>query len=767
MEDLISLVERAQQGQTQAREDLVRRFQDMAVGYAYSILGDFHEAQDAAQDAFVAALAALSTLQIPQAFPAWFRLVVFKQVDRRLRRSHSERLSQIPDIPSPAPDAQKLLEQSEWEGWLAEAVRGLPEEERMVTSLFYMGDYTHQQLSDFLEMPLATINNRLRSARSRLKKEILEMAEKGLRAKAPSRDDRFVNMVGLRSAIEAGDIARVRTLVDERPQILRHHGPLAEAAVAGHAEIVQILLDGGADPSFAHYGPRAEDQARELGHDAVVRVFERFHGRVLGTTDEAIALCNVIQTEEEAKFAMLVEETSDLDGTDADGHTPLHRAVGRRRHDWVSTLIDHGAGVDPQNHLVPTPLRLALNERDPDLPMARLLVEHGAQYDLYAACCLGDSDTVRRLLSESGYPTPRADAVPPPIHFFRPPQYPISGAASCGSTEVVQLLLETAQPDPFSKMGRDAMARALACAARGGHVEIVRLLLDAGQHPDGVTDHTEPDGTIKTQSGMPIQMAARHGFTDVARLLLDRGASPTSDLDSSGQPIDEAYGEGHTGVVDLLEQAGAHASFYILARYRPAGYLQQIEARIPTERDANPSLGLFTCMRQGNAEVVELLLRHDPEISSGILVGALWGPIGPHEDWMDKPKVVRLLLEHGIDLTSPEHTKVLHRLSLPQGPFGRHGTSALAGHYPERRLEVAAMLLDYGVDLEGLDPDFHSTALAWAAGKGDRPMVEFLLSRGALVEPVESDERTSPIGWAQRHGHDEIVDLLTSRIGAR
>jgi DNA-directed RNA polymerase specialized sigma24 family protein len=37
-----------------------------------------------------------------------------------------------------------------------------------------MGDYTHQQLSDFLEMPLATVNNRLRMARRRLKKEIVD-----------------------------------------------------------------------------------------------------------------------------------------------------------------------------------------------------------------------------------------------------------------------------------------------------------------------------------------------------------------------------------------------------------------------------------------------------------------------------------------------------------------------------------------------------------------------------------------------------------------
>ena len=35
--------------------EIVRRFQDMAYGCAYAVLGDFHLAEDAAQEAFLAA----------------------------------------------------------------------------------------------------------------------------------------------------------------------------------------------------------------------------------------------------------------------------------------------------------------------------------------------------------------------------------------------------------------------------------------------------------------------------------------------------------------------------------------------------------------------------------------------------------------------------------------------------------------------------------------------------------------------------------------
>ena len=55
MQDLKAVVLRASAGDCNAYEDLVRRFQDMAVGYAFALLGDWQEAEDAAQDAFIAA----------------------------------------------------------------------------------------------------------------------------------------------------------------------------------------------------------------------------------------------------------------------------------------------------------------------------------------------------------------------------------------------------------------------------------------------------------------------------------------------------------------------------------------------------------------------------------------------------------------------------------------------------------------------------------------------------------------------------------------
>ena len=83
---LAGLVVQAQRGDTAAFDLLVRHYQDRAVAYARSILCDPAAAEDAAQDAFLQAWRDLPSLAEPNAFPAWFRRIVFKYCDR-IRRA--------------------------------------------------------------------------------------------------------------------------------------------------------------------------------------------------------------------------------------------------------------------------------------------------------------------------------------------------------------------------------------------------------------------------------------------------------------------------------------------------------------------------------------------------------------------------------------------------------------------------------------------------------------------------------------------------------
>lgn len=190
MQDLKNLISRAQKGDLGAFDMIVQCFRDMAVGYAYSILGDFHLAEDAAQEAFVQAYRDLKKLRKPQAFPSWFRRIVFKYCDRITRRRHHstipfERIAEPADLSrSPVEIVQKKEDQDAVLG----SIKALPEHERLATTLFYIDGYSMAEVGDFLELPLGTVKSSLHSARKKLKERMVEMVEKTLKSHAPGKE---------------------------------------------------------------------------------------------------------------------------------------------------------------------------------------------------------------------------------------------------------------------------------------------------------------------------------------------------------------------------------------------------------------------------------------------------------------------------------------------------------------------------------------------------------------------------------------------------
>ncbi|MCX7017087.1 MAG: DUF151 domain-containing protein [Candidatus Sumerlaeota bacterium] len=187
MDDAKTLVLRSRGGDVEAYGLIVRRYQDMAVGYAFSILRDLDLAEDAAQEAFIDAYHQLAALREPAAFPGWLRRIVFKHCDRVTRRA---RLRAVPlesagDLPSPAPDPSQAAQSNEIRDRVLEAIGALPDAEREATALFYINGYTQNEVSEFLNVPVMTVKNRLRSARNRLRERMSDMAEKTLKQSKP------------------------------------------------------------------------------------------------------------------------------------------------------------------------------------------------------------------------------------------------------------------------------------------------------------------------------------------------------------------------------------------------------------------------------------------------------------------------------------------------------------------------------------------------------------------------------------------------------
>jgi len=219
VQELGPLVERVQAGDLAAYGDIVRRFQDMAYGYAYSILGDFHLAQDAAQEAFIQAYRDLRALRTSDAFPGWFRRIVFKQCDRiRRKRPTTQPLPADGGEPvSGETGPPEAAEKRELRDCVLAAVRKLPEHQRTVTTLFYINGYTVNDIADFLEAPAGTVKRRLHDSRKRLKERMITMVDESM--KSVSLPDDFADVV-VRRASSQDDLADAADLLS---YAARHH----------------------------------------------------------------------------------------------------------------------------------------------------------------------------------------------------------------------------------------------------------------------------------------------------------------------------------------------------------------------------------------------------------------------------------------------------------------------------------------------------------------------------------------------------------------
>jgi RNA polymerase sigma factor (sigma-70 family) len=344
MDALNELVDRARGGDADAFAVVVRRFQDMAVGYGYSILHDFQLAEDAAQEAFFEAYRTLPKLREPAAFAGWFRRIVFKQCDRITRRHL------VATVPlDTAIEPVQPRDEEERKAQVVEAMRHLPEHERSTMTLFYIGGYSMEEVATFLEVPVSTIKGRLHSARERLRTILVDSVADDLRSRRPSRNEAFATaVVDLLKAARGGDDERVKALLKADPRLLVARDPMGNTALimavnSGHHALADLLFDAGVEPGF-HESAAIGDLAR-------------------------------VQ-------AALAADPQMLDSYSAEGFPAIGLAAHFGHLEVMRLLIDRGADVNrvATHRLAVTPLHAALFGRQVDA--ALLLIERGADVAL-------------------------------------------------------------------------------------------------------------------------------------------------------------------------------------------------------------------------------------------------------------------------------------------------------------------------------------------------------------------------------------------------
>jgi ankyrin repeat protein len=346
-------------------------------------------------------------------------------------------------------------------------------------------------------------------------------------------------------------------------------------------------------------------------------------------------------------------------------------------------------------------------------------------------------------------------------------------AAEVGHLNATTLLLEKPGIRVLIERGGNKHT-ALHLAARGGHREVVKLLLarpetqvNRGEHHTplqlaadkgdvGVMNMllSHPDINVN-KSGMggytAIMVSSMKGHTEVTKMLLAAGADKDQPNADGCTSIFLATLEGHAGVMRVLLDAGAEIDKEFKDGTTPL-FLAAMKghvsvAKVLLEKGANKELPfkdgatpLFIAAQNGHTAVVAMLLKKKANMEQVCATGATPLFIASQEGRAD---AVTLLINAGAD---------------KDRPFTNNGATPLCIAATRGHADVVTILVESGANTDKAKHD-GATPLFMASQNGFAPVVGILVRSGADRDKV-SGYGSTPLYVASQKGHHDCVKLL-------
>ena len=184
-------------------EELLRPLLGPAYGVALHLTRSRHEAEDLVQEAALLAFRGFGTFQAGSNFKAWFFRIIYNTFLSKYRQRRSERgmlgLEDASELyiqlrtheagmhfqgSDPVKTAIGRLESEQ----VAAALQALPEEYRVVATMYFLEDFSYQEIAEVLGIPIGTVRSRLHRGRKMLQKRLWQLAvDQGL---VPDRSQR-------------------------------------------------------------------------------------------------------------------------------------------------------------------------------------------------------------------------------------------------------------------------------------------------------------------------------------------------------------------------------------------------------------------------------------------------------------------------------------------------------------------------------------------------------------------------------------------------
>jgi RNA polymerase sigma-70 factor, ECF subfamily len=183
------LIEKAQQGDKAALNELIRKYQDRAYQYAFRLTRNQEEACDVVADSFVRINNAIKNFKGNSAFSTWLYRIVTNcyldarkkdkskfnvSIDATVTHGEDEITRELEDVGNtPAEHAER----NQREVMLHKALAKLPEFQKAMIIMFHAEQQSYEEIAEALDLPLGTVKSRLNRARISLREILAENEE--------------------------------------------------------------------------------------------------------------------------------------------------------------------------------------------------------------------------------------------------------------------------------------------------------------------------------------------------------------------------------------------------------------------------------------------------------------------------------------------------------------------------------------------------------------------------------------------------------------
>jgi RNA polymerase sigma-70 factor (ECF subfamily) len=168
-----ALVSRSARGDEQAFGVLVERYKGMLYSMAYRLMKDRGRAEDAAQESFIKAWAALPGFKGESKFSSWVYRICYNTCISELRKKRPEvELDEAMGVGVEGP-AQEFRNR-DIQAVIHDEVSRLPDDYRAALTLFHFNGLSYDEIARLVHKPMGTVKAQIHRGRALLKARLLE-----------------------------------------------------------------------------------------------------------------------------------------------------------------------------------------------------------------------------------------------------------------------------------------------------------------------------------------------------------------------------------------------------------------------------------------------------------------------------------------------------------------------------------------------------------------------------------------------------------------